>query len=109
IVEHKRPLSLAMLVLAALFAALALTQVVLQFRSKSGNIPIGFWAGALSLLWLVGGLRLILQQGNVQLPVVGPGFVMVVGLRPGEGRYRLLALALGSLVGLNTFILGLWL
>jgi hypothetical protein len=96
IAARQRPLSIALLVLAALFAALALTQLILQVRSKSGNVPIGAWAAALSLLWLFGGLYLTFEQGSAQRP----------GL---EGRFRLLALGLGGVAGLLTFLLGLWL
>src|SRR5947209_2170343 len=91
VVEHRRPLFLGLLVLAALFAALALTHIVLQFRSKSGNIPIGSWAAALSLLCLFGGLYLTLEQSSAGGPRQ-------------EGRYRLLALGLGGGAGLVTFL-----
>src|SRR5262249_17846050 len=93
---RQRPLRIALLVLAALFAALALTHGILRVRNMSGNVPIGSWAAGLSLLWLFGGLYLTFEQDNAQRP----------GL---EGRFRLLALGLGGLAGLLTFLLGLWL
>src|SRR5262245_33424730 len=81
IADRRRPLSAGLLGLAALLAALTIVQAVFQFRNKTGNIPVGVWAAALALLCLFGGLYLLFEQGAA---------------RPsgGEGRYRLLALAL---------------
>ncbi|MBI1915768.1 MAG: Gldg family protein [Planctomycetes bacterium] len=89
-------LSLLLLGLSALFAALVVVQLILSRRDEGGNLPVGAWAGAMTLLCLGGGLYLTFEQQT--------------GAQPGqEGRYRLLVLLLGGLAGLVTFLLGVWL
>jgi hypothetical protein len=89
-------LSVGLLAVAALFAVLCIVQLVPVFRSDAGNMPVTVWAGVLALLCLFGGLYLQFDQGTAHLPAQ-------------DGRYRLLALALGGGAGLITFILGIWL
>src|SRR5207302_2144986 len=70
--------------------------LVLHFREQQINWPVAVWAAWLALLGLFGGLYLQFDQGRERPPTQ-------------DGRYRLLALGLGGLAGLATFVLGLWL
>ena len=83
----------ALLIGAAVCAALPIWQLVIQLRDKSGNVPFGIWALCLTLLLLFGGLYLKLSEAATGA----------------DERYRLLALGLGGMAGLFTFLLGIML
>lgn len=78
---------------AVLLAIIPLLQLVLNFRSHSGNLFVGVWGAVLCLVVLFGGLYLKIEQPTT-------------GAAP-DGRYRLLALGLGGAAGLVTFLLGI--
>jgi hypothetical protein len=76
--------------LSLLFAVLPLWQFIRLLNKQPVNFPLLIWGGWLALLCLFGG---------VYLRLTTPETVK-------EGHYRLLALALGGLAGLGTFVLG---
>ena len=90
---HRGTLANVLLGVAVLLAIIPLVQLILNFRSHSGNLYIGLWGGVLCLLVLFGGLYLKIEQPTA-------------GAAP-DGRYRLLVLGLGGVAGLFTFLLGL--
>lgn len=89
--QRHHVLSLGLLALAPLCAALPVWHLIQTFREIPGNTPLALWGGFLTLVFLFGGLYLRFSDpAGAQQP-----------------NYRLLALTLGGLVGLGTFLFGL--
>src|SRR5262249_31336016 len=99
VASNRRGLSLGLLVAAALFAVIPIAQAIVHFQSPPANFPVGAWGTVMALLSLFGGLYLTFEQPTAGMPAA-PGQ---------EGHYRLLALGLGGMAGLATFLLGVWL
>src|SRR5262249_40869788 len=93
IAANQSRVSLGLLVAAVLFAIIPIVQIIIHFQSPPANVPFGAWGGAMALLCLFGGLYLLFDQSSP-------------GAADRESRYRLLALGLGGLAGLVTFLLG---
>src|SRR5262245_12456782 len=89
--ERHSLISSGLLGLAVVSAALPLWMLIQSFQGNPTNFPLAVWGAWLALLCLFGGMYLRLAEPNAET----------------ESRYRVLALGLGGLAGLGTFLLGL--
>lgn len=88
-------IGIGLLVAAGLFLIVPLVNLIWNFRSQPTNGPVAVWGMALAAVALFGGLWLRLREPTRE---IGP----IDGV-------RLALLTVGSLAGLATVLLGLWL
>ena len=93
--RNRENIGLGLLVVGGAFLLVPLLNLIWLIQSKSANVPVAVWGFLVALTCLVGGLWIRLAE-----PTQNLGRLDVV---------RLAVLTVGSVVGLVTVLLGLWL
>jgi hypothetical protein len=93
--KHERSIGIGLLIAAGLFAIIPFINLIWVIQSKQSNVPVAGWGLMLAVTCLFGGLWLRLREPTKE-----------IGALDGV---RLTVLTVGSLAGLVTVLLGLWL